>query len=90
VFADKPWYIARPEPEMRREGVLAPHRQALGPASRGGLDFVLTGRDGTDLVYCAGVEDQLARLAGRSVVARGKLVLIDGGVELWIGSIEPR
>ncbi len=75
---------------MRREGVLAPHPHAVGPASRGGLDFILSGLDGIALVYSVGVEDRLARLVGRPIVVHGKLVRIDGVVELWIGRIEPR
>ena len=90
MFANESWYIERPEPEVRREGVLAPHPHAVGPGSRGGLNFVLSGLDGTDLVYAAGVEDRLARLVGRTIVVHGKLVPVDGVVELWIGSIEPR
>lgn len=88
MFAEESWYRERPEPEVRREGVLAPHPHAVGPGSRGGLDFTLRGAHGVDLVYAAGVEDRLARFVGLPLVAHGKLVDVNGVVELWIGRIE--
>jgi hypothetical protein len=87
VFAGAPWYRERTEPEVRWEGMLAPHSRALGPGSRGGLDFVLQDA-GTDLaVYSAGVEALLRPFDGRRVVVWGKRVDVDGTVELWPGRI---
>lgn len=85
MFAHESWYRERTEPEVRREGVLAPHSQGVGPGGRGGRHFALDGIP----VYSAGVERELAPLVGRRVVAHGKVVEVDGAVELWIGRIEP-
>lgn len=85
MFAHESWYRERAEPEVRREGILAPHSNILGPGDRGGLDFALDGVP----VYSVGIERELARLAGRRVVTHGKLVDVDGALELWIGRIEP-
>lgn len=87
VFAEADWYRARDEPEVRREGVLAPHRHATGPRTRGGCDVVLRGADGDELVYSAGVERVLSRVAGRRVTVVGKVVVVDGRSELWIGRL---
>lgn len=88
MFADEAWYQERPEPEVRREGILTPHPHVVGPGDRGGLDFALHGTHGVDLVYSAGAEDRLTRLVGRPVVVYGKLVEVDGRAELWIGRVE--
>lgn len=87
MFAEADWYRARDEPEVRREGVLVPHRHTTGPQTRGGCDFMLRGGDGDEPVYSAGVERLLSRIAGRQVTVVGKLVIVDGRRELWIGRL---
>lgn len=72
---------------MRWEGTLAPHPRALGPGSRGGLDYVLRGAESEDPVYLAGAEDRVVAFLGRGVVIWGKRVWVDGAQELWPGRI---
>ena len=88
MFAHESWYRERAEPEARHEGVLAPRRHVTGPGDRGGLDFVLRGATGEVLVYSEGIADRLAPLVGRTIVVHGKLVEVDGALELWIGRLE--
>ncbi|HEX6113291.1 MAG TPA: hypothetical protein VFZ10_13370 [Geminicoccaceae bacterium] len=92
VYAQEPWYRARPETERRWRGELQERLVTLGPAGRTSLSFTLVTDEGDLAVYAAGVAQLLAPLAGRPVEARGKLVDLRGeelGQELWIGSIRP-
>ncbi len=87
VFDNEVWYRERAEPEVRRVGVLEPRREVLGPAERGGLTFALAGSEGVQVIYAAGIENRLVQLTGTQLTVYGKLVLVDGAIELWIGRL---
>jgi hypothetical protein len=92
VFASRPWYRERPEPEEELEGLLlAAPPAALGPASRGTVGFILQTPGADHPVYSAGMDDVLRSLGGRRVRVRAKLVDLSSegfGVELWVARVE--
>lgn len=90
VYAQEPWYRARPEPERRWRGELQERPVPVGPGGRTSLDFTLVTAEGDLPVYAAGMAQRLAPLTGRAVEALGKHVDLRSeglGQELWIGSI---
>ena len=91
VFANKEWYIERPEPEERLTGTLEPVTSPSGPAGRPALSYVLLTGAGKLPVYAAGVERLLGSLVGRPVIVLGKRIDFSPAgfvMELWIGEIE--
>jgi hypothetical protein len=92
IFAGLPWYEERAEPEHELEGVLEQTPGGEGPGDRATLAYTLHSGGDAHRAYAAGVMDRLARISGRKVRVRGRLIDLrgEGGVvELWIGSIAP-
>ncbi len=88
VFEHEPWFRERPEPLIQLTGSLQARTESLGPASRGGLAFTFHNTTGAVLpVYAVGIEQRLASLVGSRVAVDGKVVLVSGNAELWIGRI---
>ncbi len=91
VYAGADWYRSHPESEKPLQGVLQKRDAPVGPATRGGLEYLLVTEDRQIPVYAANVERQLVAFVGRQVLVYGKLVpLSNEGFEqeLWIGSIK--
>ena len=92
VYAQEPWYRARPEPERRWRGELRERPTVAGPGGRTSLSFTLLADEGELPVYAAGVAQRLAPLTDRRVEVLGKLVDLRSeglGQELWIATIGP-
>lgn len=90
IFADKDWYLERPEPEETVHGILQPRAVNPGPGGRPALAYVLSQPGGELPVYSAQIESLLEDLAGLPITLRGKRVDMRAegfGVELWIGEI---
>jgi hypothetical protein len=91
IHAETDWYRERPEPEVALEGLLLERSVALGPGSRGGLDFALRQGDAEIPLYSAGAEAAFADAVGHWVRVLGKQVNLGlGGAEpeLWVGLLE--
>ncbi len=92
IYADADWYRTRPEPERRWYGILKERPVISGPSNRTALTFALVTKEGTYLVYAAGVGKDLAPFTGWRLDVEGKLVdLTDEGFgkELWVASFRP-
>ena len=89
IYASDDWYRARPEPEQEWQGVLNSRPEEIGPASRGGLFYILEVENEQWPVYAANMEDQFAPFVGYDVLVRGKLVDSPDSSqpELWIASL---
>jgi hypothetical protein len=92
IFADKAWYLERPEPEEQFSGILEPVTPPSDPAGRPALSFILRNTRVGDLpVYAAGKERVLGEFAGRPILVCGKRIDFQRPgfeVELWVGEIK--
>ena len=91
IYADTDWYAERPEQEQEWAGVLRRREPEVGPDNRPALNYTLVTSGGELDVYAAHVDEILAPLDDRRVVARGKLVDLGDagrGLELWLASVE--
>ncbi|NEN96018.1 MAG: hypothetical protein F6J94_26435 [Moorea sp. SIO1F2] len=90
IFADKPFYRERPEPEITLTGVLQSSPVRVGPNTRD-MPFKLETQTETLSVYVSSREEEiLDRFVNRKVRVIGKRVdqRAEGyDFEIWIGSI---
>jgi hypothetical protein len=92
IFAGRPFYLERPEPEESFRGILRRAEVREGPDTRD-LPFRLEVGDERLSVYTSGLDDKILQtLVDREVEAIGKRIDLrhEGfGVEIWIATISP-
>ena len=93
IFADKPWYRDRREPERDWEGILSTRAAGSGPNTREALGHLLEMRDRNVPVYTPSLRATLHRFINRRVRIVGEPIDLSRegfGEEIWPGWIELR
>lgn len=89
LYADAEWYTSYEQNEVTIEGRLHSLDQNIGPATRGGLNFIVTDGAQSWRIYSPDLGDELVPAVGQHVHIRGKLyadLQNDTPQELWPGA----